>query len=107
MEAIEKRKIGFDCDRLKLLKVDLSPNTLSGELALLESSADIKTFLGGEELLSTMIISECFNIGKYYIVIDPPSCHFTFKRCIDEKKLVTDDKIIYHDNNRCLEGTIV
>ncbi|CAI2195165.1 1390_t:CDS:2 [Funneliformis geosporum] len=109
VEAIKKRNIGFGGDGLKILKIDLPLGTLSDKLALIESKSfvNIKTFLGGEELPSTKLISECFDTGEHYIVIDPPSGRFTFKKCVSENKLVVGDKIIYNDNNTCLEGTIV
>src|ERR1051326_6923466 len=109
VEAIKKRNIGFGGDGLKILKIEHPLDTLSDKLAFIESNSfvDIKTFLRGEELPSTKLISECFDTEKHYIVIDPPSGRFTFKKCVNEKKLVVGDKIIYNDNNICLEGTIV
>ncbi|CAG8622227.1 2037_t:CDS:2, partial [Rhizophagus irregularis] len=85
---------------------NLSLDKLSDKQILIESKSfvNIKTFLGGEELPLTKLISECFDTRKYYIVIDPPSDHITFKKCVNEKKLVVGDKIIYNDNNICLEA---
>lgn len=105
VEAIKKRS----GNRLKILKIELPLNTLSEKLAFIESNSfvDIKTLLRGEELPSMKFISKCFDTGEHYIVIDPSSGRFTFKKCINEKKLIVDDKIIYNDNNICLEGTIV
>ncbi|CAB5197916.1 unnamed protein product [Rhizophagus irregularis] len=109
VETIKKRNIGFGEDGLNIIKIDLPLGTLSDKLALIESNSfvNIKTFLGGEELPSTKLISECFDTGEHYIVIDPPSGRFTFKKCVSENKIVVGDKIIYNDNNTCLEGTIV
>ncbi|RIA84198.1 hypothetical protein C1645_832646, partial [Glomus cerebriforme] len=76
----------------------LPSDKLSDKLAFLEAnpSANIKKTLGGEELLAIeTTILESFVTGKNYIIIVPPPPHFTFKKCVDEKKLVPGDKIIY------------
>jgi hypothetical protein len=108
VETIKRSKTGLK--NAKFLKVDLPSDTLSDKLAYLEAnpSANIKRTLDGEELTAPeTTIFECFdNNTDYYIVIVPPTPHFTFKKCTDEKKLVPSDKIIYQYSNGYLEGEI-
>src|SRR4051794_40917822 len=108
VEIIKRSKTGFR--NAKFLKVDLPSDTLSDKLAFLEAnpSANIKRTLGGEELTATeTTILENFDNMDHYIVIVPPTPHFTFIKCIGEKKLVPSDKIIYKYINGYLEGEII
>jgi hypothetical protein len=84
----------------KFLKVDLLSDTLSDKLAFLEAnpSANIKRTLDGEELTAPeTTIFECFdNNTDYYIVIVPPTPHFTFKKCTDENSIEDDTKSVIY-----------